>query len=247
MRELSHLIAGIAAATVVSCGGGGSSPPPSPIQGVSPGGIWRGTDSASGLAIIGLVDETGDGVFIRADHAQFAGQVSTSDNSISVSAQGYAGSQPFPDGSTHGTWSMNGTIQERESISATTVFTTDNGTETQGSLDLKFDALYNRPSSLATVAGEFAPVNVIPYYIGSDGSISQHALICETNGEISVVDPTYNLYRMQMTETCDYGGTTNHSGLATLDNTVSPERLVFGLQGDSAYADTWLRCSTTTC
>jgi hypothetical protein len=44
-----------------------------PIQGVSPGGIWRGTDSASGLAIMGLVDETGFGEFIRADNAQFAG------------------------------------------------------------------------------------------------------------------------------------------------------------------------------
>lgn len=34
----------------------------------------------------------------------------------------------------------------------------------------------------------------------------------------------------------------NVSGLATLDNTVSPERLVLGLTGDFPAAEVWLRC-----
>jgi hypothetical protein len=204
-------------------------------------------DSASGLAIVGLVDETGDGVFIRTDDAKFFGQVSTSDNSISVSAQAYAASaKPFPDGSTHGTWTMNGMIQERQSISATTAFTTDNGTQMQGSLDLKFDALYNRPSSLATVAGYFFGTSdpiAEGINIGADGSVAQYSQVCQTSGQISIIDSTYNIYRMQLTVKCANGTTTNWSGLATLDNTVSPERLVFGLNGDDgAYAeDTWLR------
>lgn len=251
MRKLCISVLLIASAALASCGGSSTSGR-NPIQGVSPGGIWRGTDSASGLAIMGLVDETGSGDFIRADNAQFIGQVSTSGNSISMTANGYADvSKTFPDGSKHGAWSMNGTIQERQTISATTIFTTDAGTSTQGTLDLTFDALYNRPSSLATVSGEFAPVNGFPYFIGADGSISESELICETNGKISIVNATYNVYRMQLTTTCDQGGgghvTTNVSGLATLDNTVSPEGLVLGLSGDFAYADTWFRCGLGGC
>jgi hypothetical protein len=81
---------------------------------------------------MGLVDETGSADFIRADNAQFIGQDSTSGNSISMIANGYADvDKTFPDGSKHGTWSMNGTIQERQTLSATTAFTTDAGTSTR--------------------------------------------------------------------------------------------------------------------
>jgi hypothetical protein len=45
-------------------------------------------------------------------------------------------------------------IQERNSISATTRFTTDAGTSTQGTLDLMFDAFYDQPSSLAKPAAD---------------------------------------------------------------------------------------------
>lgn len=239
-------VALIAAATLVACGGG-STPPANPIQGVSPGGIWRGTDSASGLAITALVDETGSADFIRADDAQFVGQVFTSDNSISLMADAYAEiDKTFPDGSTRGSWSMTGTIQERQAITTRTTFVTAVGNSAQGTLDLTFDALYDRPSSLAAVAGQFAPVNGLPYLIDPDGSISQSALICETSGKISIINSAYNLYHIQLTNSCDNGSgghnVTNVSGLATLDNTVSPERLVVGLTGDFPAAEVWLRC-----
>jgi hypothetical protein len=236
----------IAAATLVACGGD-SAPPVNPIQGVSPGGIWRGTESASGLAITGLVDETGAADFIRADGAQFRGQVFTSDNSISLTADAYAeGDKTFADGSTRGSWSMTGTIQERQTITATTTFVTAVGSSAQGTIALRFDQLYDRPSSLAAVAGEFAQVNGLPYSIYPDGSISQSALICEASGQISIIDSAYNLYHVQLTNSCDNGSgghnVSNVSGLATLDNTVSPERLVLGLTGDFPAAEVWLRC-----
>jgi hypothetical protein len=99
MKRLPLSVLLIAAGELASCSGGGSNP----VQGVSPGGIWRGTDSASGLSIIGIVDEAGSSYFIRADNALFAGQASTSGNSITIPVQGYeALTMPFPDGSTHG-------------------------------------------------------------------------------------------------------------------------------------------------
>jgi hypothetical protein len=231
MRARFNFVLLIAAGMLASCGGGGGS---NPVQGASPGGIWRGTDSASGLTVVGLFDETGSGNFIRADNAVFLGTVSTSQNSISVSAGGYAAfNKTFPDGSTHGVLTMNGTIQERQSISAATKFTTDAGNSTQGSLDLTFDKLYNRPSSLATVAGGYTGdlSSLFPYVkISPDGSIDAGSvLICRTGGQISLIDPAYNLYRVQLTTTCDNGSGTTESGLATLDNTMSPEALVIGL------------------
>lgn len=135
---------------LAACGGGGTDP----IQGVSPGGIWRGTDSASGLAVTGLVNEGGKADFIRADGTQFTGQVSTVDSTLSASGEAFAATT-FADGATHGQWSITGTIQERQSISAALVMTTDNGISVQGTLDLTFDPLYNRPSSFETVGGGY--------------------------------------------------------------------------------------------
>jgi hypothetical protein len=194
---------------------------------------------------MGLVDEAGDGDFIRADYAQFIDhQVSTSGNSVSASGDSYADTnKTFPDGSTHGTWNMNGTIEGRHTISATTAFRTDHGTSAQGTFALTFDPLYTRPSSLATVSGSFAPTHLYStLVIGVNGAVQESAQICSTGGQISIINPVYNLYRVQLTTTCDNGVVQHESGLAMPDNTVSPERLVVGLIGDFAYADTWVRC-----
>ena len=108
----------IAVGALDACGGHSN-----PIQGVSPGGIWRGMDSASGLSIIGLVDETGNADFIRADKAQYVGQLSTSGSSIYMTVEGYAEvGKTFADGSNHSSGTISGTLQERQSISASIQF-----------------------------------------------------------------------------------------------------------------------------
>src|SRR5579859_2977249 len=87
---------------LVACGGGGggygggSSPP---VQNAPPGGIWTGIDPVSGLQVEGVVDEAGEGEFIRSDGVQYVGTVVTAGNSVSASFQGFVpfGSM-FPDG-----------------------------------------------------------------------------------------------------------------------------------------------------
>jgi hypothetical protein len=199
----------------------------------------------SGLAVVGLVDETGDADFIRADNAQFIGQVATSDNSIYASGGAYAQyDTPFADGSTHGTWSLNGTLQERQSISASTQLTTDAGTVTSGTMDLTFDTLYDQPSSTGAVAGMYldSQAEGFPIFIDTDGSIQQSELICQTGGHISVIDPSYNLYRIQLSTRCDNGSNSSISGLATLDNSASPPHLLIGSSGGGAAGvSTWIR------
>lgn len=211
---------------LAACGGGGTNP----IQGVSPGGIWRGTDSASGLAVTALVSESGKADFLRADGTQLTGQVSTIDGTLSASGEAFAGTT-FADGSTHGRWSITGTIQERQSISATLVMTTDNGMSIQGTFDLTFDPLYDRPSSLDTVAGGYAPAGGGFELFISHGNLQLSELICQFGGQIAPIDPSYNIYQVHLTTECDNGSTSEGDGLATLDNTVSPEQLLMGLVG----------------
>jgi hypothetical protein len=97
----------------------------------------------------------------------------------------------FPDGSGHGTGSITGTLQARATINATTTFQTDSGSPSNGTLNLTFDKLYNRASSLTTLSGNFTnPANNVVV----------------TNG-------------------------VQFNGLATLDNTVVPERILLGVTG----------------
>ena len=70
-------------------------------------------------------------------------------------------------------------------------------------------------------------MNDFAVFIGSDGTIQHGGLVCETNGQMSVINPAYNLYSVQLTGKCDNG----------TDATVSPERLVLGLVGNDAEVD----------
>lgn len=193
---------------------------------------------------MGLVEEGGQADFIRADGAQFTGQVATTDNTLTASGEAFApAGKPFPDGSTHGRWSMSGSIVERQSITANLTFTTDNGTTVQGALDLTFDPLYNRPSSSATVAGDYVPPGGgFALLISTNGDLQISELICEVGGQIAPVNPSYNLYHVHMSDKCDNGASSEGDGMATLDNTVSPEQLVVGLVGPNATnATVWQR------
>jgi hypothetical protein len=232
----------LVALTLAGCGGGG--PQGSPVQGASPGGIWRGTETAGGLAITGLVTESGSADFIRSDDAQFAGQLATTNDTLSGSGQAYAqAGTTFADGSTHGAWHISGTLQERTSITSQMTLTTDNGTTTQATVDLVFDPLYVQTSSLAAVSGSYVPSGGgFPLSIDAAGGLQLSDLICQSSGQIVVIDPTYNLYQVTMTSTCDHGGTTTASGLAMLDASLSPEQLLIGLTSpDSSGVTAWQR------
>lgn len=232
----------IASLAAVSCGGGGGGVSgPGHTLGVSPGGIWRGSDSASGLAVTGLIDESGAADFIRADNAQFTGQISTTDSGLTGEGEAFA-EAAFPDGSVHGLWSMSGTIQERQAIAAQITFITDNGTETTGTLDLGFDPLYNLPPSLASVSGSYSSGGV-ELVVAADGGLGFFAeLICQSSGQIAVIHPDYNLYHVHVSTTCDNGTRTDATGMATLDDTATPEQLLMGLTSpNSSGVNVWQR------
>src|SRR5205807_2794157 len=161
---------------LASCGGGGgysSSNNPPPPMNASPGGIWLGMESVSGLQVIGLVDEAGDFHFVRSDNVQYVGTASVSVNSVTANFDGYTQvGTTFPDGSTHGTGSVSGTVQARSSLTLMSQFRTDAGTASNGTLNLTFDVLYNRASSLTTISGNFTnPQNGVVVTVNSNGSM----------------------------------------------------------------------------
>ncbi|MEI6872644.1 MAG: hypothetical protein WCL08_10215, partial [Verrucomicrobiota bacterium] len=123
---------------------------------VSPGGIWEGTESVTGLSIKGLVTESGDMRFIRADGTQYVGSVVTQGNALTGTFTGYLPSGFFyTDGSNHGTGTISGQVNPRQSVTATTNFSTANGTKTTGTLSLSYNKLYENGSSLSALAGTY--------------------------------------------------------------------------------------------
>lgn len=242
MRTKKLLPTVCAAALMAGCGAGGltaGGDTGSSGQNASPGGIWSGTESVSGLQITGIVDETGELHFIRSDGVQYVGTATTSGDSVSASVQGLAPlGAAFPDGSTSGSGTISGTIEQRVSMSLSTSFTTSAGTVSTGTLDLTFDQLYNVASSLATIAGNYTDATGTVVSVSSDGSVFAQVATsgCVFNGTISIIDSSYNAYRIQgMYESCTGSSAVLNgvslSGLATYNNTVTPAQIIAGVNG----------------
>lgn len=234
----------IAAGTVVllaGCGGGGSGLGNSTgANNATAGGIWRGSESVSGLGVVGIVNESGNFTFVRADGVQYIGTATISGTSVTANVEGIVPlGFTFADGSHHGTGTISGTIQARQALDASTKFTTDLGNASTGTLNLTFDALYNLASSLNTISGNYTnTANNVVVTVGTNGSIfSQDSTSgCVLNGTVSIINASYNAYNV----TFDYASCTGQfsslngisfTGMAMLDNTVTPEQIVVAATG----------------
>ena len=237
------------AVTLAACGGGGggggsgagsgpqSSPPP--VQNASPGGIWHGT-LGTGEEVLGLVTESGEFHFITDSFTQYFGTVTTSGNSATGQFTGYTYiGYVFEDGSTRGSGTLTGTLQERATFTATTSFRTSAGNDVSNSVSLTYDPLYDRDSSLQTIAGNFRDIAtgaIVSVNQNGEAFAQNPATGCVLNGSVSIINAQYNAYRVEYTysncngENAVFNGLTLR-GLATLDNTSSPELLIVGAQG----------------
>jgi hypothetical protein len=226
---------------LAACGGGGYGSGMT-VTNASPGGIWTGTDSISGLAVVGLVDEAGEFHFIRTDGVQYVGQAMVSGNTVSANFDGYTPfGSTFPDNSTHGMGTLSGTVQERSSLSGNTMFVTDANSTSNGTISLTFNALYNSGSSFSAIAGNYTdPATGDTVSVSSAGVIfSQDATTgCVVNGNVSIINAAYDAYAVSYT----YGnciGTAavlngvQFSGLGTLDINTNPVQAIIGVNGKS--------------
>jgi hypothetical protein len=232
---------------LAACGGGGSdggAPAPPPPANQSVGGIWEGTDS-DGDTIVGLVTEAGAFHFID-PFGQGYGTASVSNgNQVSANYTYVADlGTTFSDGSTRATCTLTGTVVERQSLAVNSQCTSTTGNASQVSVTLAFNALYNRDASLATIAGNYNDLGDVLNINGAGVLFEQDASDgCVLNGQVTVVNPAYNAYQVQFTvSNCNANfaelNGTNWSGIGTLDNTVSPEEVIFGVVGNVTVSGT---------
>ena len=224
---------------VAGCGGGGYGGG-SLVTPASPGGIWSGKDSDTGLVVEGIVDESGHFTFIRTDLAQFVGTITTSGNSVTANFEGFAQvGKDFDDGSTHGTGTLSGTLAERMSLALTYQFNTDGGTASSGTLDLSYNSLYDVDSSLSAVSGNYTdPTTNDTVSVSGSGAITSQdpTTLCVVNGQVSIINAMYNAYAV----TYEYANCTGtaailngvqFTGLATLNNGGNPVQVIIAVTG----------------
>jgi hypothetical protein len=233
--------------TIAACGGGGGGGPilggsdasitPFPDQAF--GGIWTGTDS-NGLEILALTTETGRLHWVAQDTGEQGygtGSVSALSATIDytyVAPLGFT----LADGSASASCRGGGTVEERVSLYVDAICTTASGSTFNNTATLAYDALYDRDSSLALIAGNYDDFGLV-VNVSGDGVVFEQDpnTGCVVNGQISVIDAEFNAYDVSITYSNCLGNTAilngaTFTGLGTLDNSAAPETAVVGLTGD---------------
>ncbi len=205
------------------------------------GGIWQGTDSNL-TGILALSTESGRIHFINGDGDQGFGTALVDGTAVTIN---YTLVPEFGrrliDGSKFASCTAAGTIRERQSLSLTTDCTTDLGADSTVSALLLYDNLYDRDSSLATIAGTYNDFTVILTIDANGVLFEQDPLTgCVFNGQVSIIDNDFNAYDVLLDvsgcgSTIDILNGSVFAGIATLDNIPgNPDVFVAGLSGNVA-------------
>jgi hypothetical protein len=232
------LLAASVASILSACGGGSSSapaaaPPASPGAAPpgagSPGattqsavGIWEGTitSQATGQVspMLGMVDAAGASFWMTADGRVMVGPVGTTvpHAAVQVAAHMDQGGA-FANGSMHG--SMDFAFDS--AVAAGALAGHVSGMGDTYTFRAAMSNMWNRPASLATLAGVYTRSTVTGYTvtlaISADGRLSgSDTRGCVMNGLATVPDPSRNLYRLTANVTSC--GTLNgdYAGMGTL-------------------------------
>jgi len=131
---------------------------------------------------------------------------------------------------------LSGTIVPRQSNSGSATIKPPACTVTEG-ISLTFNALYYVPSSLATISGMYKDsATGTVFTVSADGTVfAQDATTgCVINGTVSIINPSYNVYGIEVSYASCTGSLIplnglTLAGLAALDNTKSPEQVLAGV------------------
>lgn len=233
-------------------------PPPPPAPNQDAGGIWQtqytetsGPTAGDAIKAYAIVDESGSFYFALQDQNNGCaevgfGQATVVGNSISgnidvavatfSTTPGVNTTCAFPDGSTSGTGIISGTVAQGSSMTLTDSVTTSNGTSLGTETHTwVFNSLYDNPSSLSAVSANYTDGSDTLSIAGNGVIFEQDPTTgCVINGQISIINAAYNAYSMSLTYSNCTGSAAGANGytltgLATLDTTVSPAQLDFGV------------------
>ena len=185
-------------------------------------GIWSGTitypNSVKTVDITGLTTSSGELRFITSFKSTTTGLVSVSDERFTGTYTMYASQgETLYNGATKNTGTLGGTFIPGDRISGES---TENGVTTS-TFKLTYSAYeYEKPSSLAHIAGTYSVTNdeiTTTLVILSDSSVSgTNTNGCNYFGNVFVKNTEYNMYDLTLNvEMCDeLNGT--YTGLSTL-------------------------------
>jgi hypothetical protein len=228
---------------LAGCTGVGGDSGTSTMTNQSAVGIWSGTDSVTGLAVTAIVNSAGEAVFLRSDGTQFAGTAQVNGSSLAVAIDGYSNfATTFPDGTTTGVGTINGTVTSSTTMTATLSFTTSGSTAITGTWTMSYSPLSTIASSLMAVSANYTDGTTgATVSIDGLGDVnSQDATTgCVMNGTVSTSDTAYDIYQINFS----YKNCTGNyavlndvamTGLAVLDTGISPQQLGIAVTGQSS-------------
>ena len=203
-----------------------------------PSGIWTGTDAA-GREVLLLVAGDGNFRYVDGTHNQAAGYLPPHAQVAGDFDLVAPFGQPFADGSTLATCSFTSSLVERVSIDITPSCRTTGGLQFSETLELVFDPLYDRNSSLEILAGTFQTAASGVLSIAADGLLfAQDATTgCVINGRIGIYSPSFNIYEVTLGyDSCTgakaaFNGSV-FAGFAALDDTAATASLIMATIGD---------------
>lgn len=215
------------------------SPPPPTTANQETGGAWVGTDNNGEPISVLSTDDGRFNMVVLSSGEQGAGSVSASGSNLSVS---YTLVAPLAstlfDGSESATCTGTGTIEERQSVVINADCTTSNGGAFSATADLVYDPIYERDSDLSIIAGSYITTNGVVYTVAGDGGLfaQDPNSGCVINGQVSTIDPEYNLYNVNWTYAncqppADNFNGSIFNGFAMLNDGVAPEQIVFFVTG----------------
>jgi len=224
-----------------ACGGGGSTGPGvEPVVDQTLGGLWFGTLTTDGVLgnqdLVGITSDDGRFRFVSVDTlGQFIGTVQSSGTDVTGSGNGFAPiGTTWGDGSTVTPITVSATLHQRSSFSGTWAA----GTGEAGTFEFNYDPDYEKTSSLALLIGVWTAYDdnlnpIVTFTIDADGLFSgQNVNGCTSLGQISIIDPSFNVYDITSTvSNCFIAG--DYAGLGALGDIVDPnDAFIFSVNND---------------
>jgi|GEM_PF-3964398 len=197
--RICSFLLGVTALSFLGCGGGGSDSGtnPTPVPAQDPAGIWIGTNTYTGgstASIISACDEQGNFRYFASDDSVGVGKLTVSGASFTGTGTVFTSSMAILPLSFSG-----GALTSAASITSHW-----SAGSYSGDLTVAFNALYNRPASLATVAGAYAGTSTSgsspELTILADGSFTGTSTGGAFSGTISTINPAKNLFQVAMTQ-----------------------------------------------
>ncbi|HEY6923820.1 MAG TPA: hypothetical protein VI653_10150, partial [Steroidobacteraceae bacterium] len=205
--------------------------------------IYEGSSASSAspqsTPVVAIIAENGQGRIASADGTYYRLNVGTSGNNMNGAYSDFTqgGSTQTAAAPGSGAQGASGTVGGMITSSGLNM-TLTNTTSAPQSLTLAFDTVYNRPSSLASLAGSWtATANGVTMTatVQPDGSFTaSDSNNCTYLGNFSLIDPTFDVYAETHVRSCN-GAAITFTGLAALlpANTASGNGMEIKLMSDN--------------